>query len=108
MSLKLLQKRAILLVSHYGCEVFNLYNNLIKINRINGFMRKNPKRITDYDDPACSYLFFNKHTYPKKDKIYLDVLLFNYQVGCKELFKNQNVEFLFYLGNGISTIQEQR
>lgn len=105
LSLKLLQKRAILLVSHYGCGVFNLYNNLIKINRINGFARKIPKRITDYDDPACTYLFTNKHSYYRKDKIYLDILLFNYQLSCKELFKNNNVEFLFYLGNGISTVE---
>jgi hypothetical protein len=106
LSLKLLQKKAILLASHYGCEVFNLYNNLININRINGFLRKSPKRISDYDDPACSYLFSNKHLYPKKDKIYLDVLLFNYQISCKELFKNQSLEFLFYLGNGISTVEK--
>lgn len=106
LSLKLLQKKAILLISHYGCEIFNLYSNLIKINRINGFVRKNPKRISDYDDPICTYLFSKKHSYPKKDKIYLDILLFNYQITSKELFKNQNIEFLFYLGNGISTIEK--
>lgn len=105
-SLNLLQKRAILLISHYGCEVISLYNNFLKIPRINGFARKVPKRITDYDDPICSYLFEKKHSWPKKDKIYLDILLFNYQISSKELFKNKNVEFIYYLGNGVSTIKK--
>ena len=106
LTLKLLQKKAILLVSHYGCEVFNLYNNLLKINRVNGYLRKIPKRTIDYDDPACTYLFFQKHNYQKKDKIFLDTLLFNYQLSCKLLYKNPNVEFIFYLGNGISTVEK--
>jgi hypothetical protein len=105
-SLNLLQKRAILLISHHGCNIVDLYNNLLKTTRINGFTRKITKRASDYDDPVCGYLFNKNHNWPKKDKIYLDVLLFNYQISCKELYKNKNVEFIYYLGNGISTIKK--
>ena len=105
-SLNLLQKRAILLISHYGCNFIDLYNNFLKVPRVNGFVVKTPKRITDYDDPICGHLFNKSHNWPKKDKIYLDVLLFNYQISCKELYKNNNVEFIYYLGNGVSTVDK--
>ena len=94
------------MISHYGCNILDLYNELLKSPRVNGFVRKNPKRVTDYDDPVCTYLFSKNHSWPKKDKIYLDILLFNYQISCKELYKNKNIEIIYYLGNGMSTVKK--
>lgn len=97
------RKKAILIISHFGCNVFSFYNKLLHHSRINGYYRHVPQRTVDYNDPYCSYLLKDKeHSWQNKDKIYLDLLLFNYQIGCKELFKNPDVEFIFYLGNSIN------
>jgi hypothetical protein len=101
------RKKAILLISHFGCNVFDFYNMLLCHSRINGFFKTTPERTVDYNDPNCFYLFKKKdHTWDKKDKIYLDLLFFNYQVGNKQLFKNPDVEFFFYFGNGIKVIEK--
>lgn len=101
------RKKAILLISHFGCNVLDFYKILLCHSRVNGYYRYNPERTVDYNDPHCTYLFKKKeHSWFKQDKIYLDLLFFNYQIGCKQLFKNNDVEFLFFLGNGIKTIEK--
>lgn len=101
------RKKAILLISHYGCDVINLYNTMLYHSRINGFFKMNPERTVDYNDPNCTYLFKKQdHEWEGKNKIYLDILMFNYKINCKKIFKNPDVEFLFYLGNGINTLEK--
>jgi hypothetical protein len=101
------RKKAILLISHFGCNAFDFYNMLLCHNRINGYFNIVPERAVNYNDPNCLYLFKKKnHSWPNKDKIYLDLLFFNYQIGCNQLYKNPDVEFLFYLGNGIKVLEK--
>jgi len=100
------RKKVILLISHYGCHVLDLYNIMLYHSRINGFFNNNPERTVDYNNPTCSFLKKKDHTWQGKDKIYLDTIFFNYKIGCKSLFKNEDVEFLFYLGNGIETLDK--
>jgi hypothetical protein len=97
------RKKSILVISHFGCGVFDLYNTLLYHSRINGYFKSVPERTIDYNDPYCNYLFKKSdHKWEKRDKIYLDLLFFNYQISCKELLQNPDVDFLFFLGNGIN------
>ena len=84
-----------------------MYNTMLCHSRINGFFKTIPERTVDYNDPNCSYLFKKQnHNWEDKNKIYADILMFNYKIGCKKIFKNPDVEFIFYLGNGINTLDK--